>query len=370
MPSRAGRIYGFNMVGSGLGCLLVLVGPSLFGGGGTVVLAALLGMAAVFAFSVPLSRLLRGLALAGAAGLIILLSIAPAALEIRMSPYKSLSQVLLHPGARTLCTGWNAFSRVDVVESSSIHMAPGLSFSYEGGLPPQLGVSVDGANLSPVTQVEPGRADFTDYLPGALAYRLSPEPRALLIEPQGCLDVLTALHHQSSSVVAVVSNPLMVEAIGSFGDEGNLLGEPGVEVAVEGARSYLSGSEEQFDVIQLSLTDSFQVVAAGTYSLSENYRYTVEAFEDYYRHLSPGGVLCVTRWIQTPPSEGVRLMTLAMAALEGSGVAQPELHMSAFRSFQTITLLMKESPFTPRDIATVRDFCDSRGFDVVYFPGI
>ena len=370
MPSQAGRLYGFNMVGSGIGCLLVLVSPSVFGGGGTVVLAALLGLAAVFIFSLSCSRLLPGLAFAGVLGLIVLLVTLPGILETKMSPYKSLSQVLLHAQTRTLSTGWNAFSRVDVVESSSIHIAPGLSFNYKQELPSQLGVTVDGANLSPMSQIEAGQANFTEYLPGALVYRLSPNPRALVIEPQGGLDVLAALHHQSSSVVAVVSNPLIIEATESFGEKGELLDDPRVEVAVEGVRSYLKRSGEKFDVIQLSLTDSFRVVAAGAYSLSENYRCTVEAFEEYYRHLAPGGVLSVTRWIQVPPSEGVRLMSLATAALESLGVTHPEQHMAAIRNFQTLTLLVKESPFSPHDITTVKDFCDQLGFDVVYFPGI
>jgi len=370
MPSQAGKLYGFNMVGSGLGCLLVLVSPSLLSGGGTVILASLLGLAAVCAFSLPCSRLFLGLALAGGIGLIILLVSLPPALEIKMSPYKSLSQVLLHAQTRTLSTEWNSFSRVDVVRSGSIHIAPGLSFNYKQALPPQLGVTVDGANLSPVSQIEAGQAEFTEYLPGALVYRLSPNPKALVIEPQGGLDVLTALHHQSSSVVAVVSNTLVIEAIETFDEKGRLLDDPRLEVAVEGARSYLRRSEEKFDVVQVSLTDSFRVVGVGAYSLSENYRYTVEAFKEYYRHLSPGGILCLTRWIQVPPSEGIRLMSLATATLEGLNVSQPERHIAAIRSFQTITVLVKESPFSPQDIATIKDFGDKLGFDMVYFPGI
>jgi len=370
MPSQAGKLYGFNMVGSGLGCLLVLVSPPLLGGGGTVVLAALLGLVAVFVFSLSYSRLFPSLVFAGGVGLLILLVSLPTALEIKTSPYKSLSQVLLQTQARTLWTKWNAFSRVDVVESRSIHIAPGLSFNYERELPPQLGVAVDGADLSPISQIEAGQAHFTEYLPSALVYRLSPSPRALVIEPQGGLDVLTALHHQDTSVTVVVSNPLVIEAIGSFGKEDHLLDNPRVDVAVEGVRSYLRRSEEQFDVIQLSLTDSFRVVAAGSYSLSEDYHYTVEAFAEYYRHLAPEGILSVTRWIQVPPSEGIRLLSLATVTLESLGVTNPEQHMAVIRSFQTITLLVKESPFQQRDIAIIKDFSDKLGFDIVYYPGI
>jgi len=181
MPAQAGKLYGFNMVGSGLGCLLVLVSPSLFGGGGTVVLAALLGLAAVVAFSVPCSRYLLSLAFAVGVGLIILLVSLPAPLEIKMSPHKSLSQVLLHARARTLSTEWNAFSRVDVVESSTIHIAPGLSFHYQQELPLQLGVAADGADLSPISLIEAGQAHFTEYLPTALVYRLLPSPKTLVM---------------------------------------------------------------------------------------------------------------------------------------------------------------------------------------------
>jgi len=370
MPSQAGRLYGFNMVGSGLGCLLVLVSPSLFGGGGTVALASLLGLVAVFIFSLSYSRLLSSLAFAGGIGFLILLVSLPTILEIKMSPYKGLSQVLLHTQARTLWTRWNAFSRVDVVESRSIHIAPGLSFNYEGELPPQLGITVDGADLSPMSQIEAGQADFTEYLPSALVYRLSPSSKVLIIEPQGGLDVLTALQHQSATVTAVVSNPIIIEAIESFGEKNRFLDNPRVDVAVEGVRSYLRSSEELFDVIQLSLTDSFRVVAAGAYSLSENYHYTVEAFAEYYRHLAPGGILSVTRWIQAPPSEGIRLLSLATATLESLDVADSEQHIVAIRGFQTITLLVKESPFNQEDIALIKDFCDELGFDVVYYPGI
>jgi hypothetical protein len=370
MPSQAGKLYSFNMLGSGLGCLLVLVSPPLFGCAGTVVLAALVGLAAVCIFSVNSSKLLLSLASAGGIGLILLIISLPGTFEVKMSPYKSLSQVLLHPQTQILRTAWNAFSRVDVVQSGSIHIAPGLSFNCKSELPAQLGVTVDGANISPISQIETEQAEFTEYLPSTLVYHLSPGAKALIVEPQGGLDVLTALHHRSSSVAAVVSNTLIIEAIETFCEKGNFLGDPRVKVAVEGVRSYLRRSQEQYDVIQVALTDSFQVVGAGAYSLSEDYRYTVEAFKEYYRHLAPEGYLCVTRWLQVPPSEEVRLMSLATATLEELNISHPEQHMSAIRTFQTVTLLVKKNPFSNQDIITIKDFCDKLGFDIIYFPGI
>ena len=196
-------------------------------------------------------------------------------------------------------------------------------------------------------------------------------PSALVIEPGGGLDVLTALRNGTESVTAVVSNPLVVEAVGErFADHAaGVLGRPGVTVVDEGARSYLRRTGERFDVIQVSLADSFRPVLAGAYGVSENYLYTVEAFESYYRRLAPGGFLSVTRWAQTPPSEGVRVVSVAVEALERLGV-EPADHMAVIRSLQTITLIVKRGPLDDADIEEVRGFADGLQYDLVYHPGI
>ena len=142
-----------------------------------------------------------------------------------------------------------------------------------------------------------------------------------------------------------------------------------MRVVGEGARSYLSRTDERFDVIQVSLADSFRPVLAGAYGVSENYLYTVEAFESYYSRLAPGGFLSVTRWAQTPPSEGVRVVSVAVEALERQG-AEPGDHMAVIRSLQTITLIVKRSPLSESDIDVVRGFADNLQYDLVYHPGI
>ena len=56
--------------------------------------------------------------------------------ELRLSPYKAVSQALRHEGAVKAWSRWNAFSLVEVIESGSIHAAPGLSFAYRGSPAP------------------------------------------------------------------------------------------------------------------------------------------------------------------------------------------------------------------------------------------
>ncbi len=384
-PTRVNEIYFSNLIGSGLGCLLVVVLLPLFGGAGTVIFAALLGAVATTAFKwAHTSRQVvsfRLLPLASCILLILLLLIRPPLFDIRMSPYKALSTILRYPDTRLVFTGWNAFSRVDVIESRSIKSAPGLSFAYKGVPPPQMGLTIDGDNLSAITTTDLEKTTdwekatdlrFIEFLPVALPHRLIPRAKALIIKPRGGLDVLVALHHGASSITVVEDNPLVVEVVRDrFGDfAGGVYSHERVSVVVENGRSYVRRSGERFDLIQLSLSDTFKVITSGAYSLSENYLYTIEAFADFYERLSDGGLLVVTRWLQLPPSESLRAGAIAIEALERLGVERPEQHIVAIRSFQTMTLLVKRGDFTAREIETVKDFCAEKRFDLVYYPGI
>jgi hypothetical protein len=59
----------------------------------------------------------------------------PSLFDVRLIPYKSLSQALLYPGSEIIFQEWNAFSRIDVIRSEGVRSAPGLSFAYTGEIP-------------------------------------------------------------------------------------------------------------------------------------------------------------------------------------------------------------------------------------------
>jgi hypothetical protein len=143
------------------------------------------------------------------------------------------------------------------------------------------------------------------------------------------------------------------------------LERPAVRTVAENARSYLRRAGDRFDVIQVPPLESFQVVASGASSLTEHYLYTVEAVCDYLRRLAPGGVLVMTRWIQSPPSEELRTWAAAVACADGAGD-----RLMALRSLTTMTMLVKPDGFRQADIGTVRAFAAARRFDITYAPGV
>lgn len=374
-PGRAGPTYAANLLGSALGPPLALPALAAVGGPGTVFLCALLGWLAVGSagWSGRPSRTLglsAGLYLLVAALLVFLMLRPPAVFNVRLNPYKTLSQALLYPGSDIIFSEWNAFSRVDVISSPGIRSAPGLSFAYPGQIPPQLGLVVDGDNLTPITR--PEDPAFTRYLPPVLAFQLRPDAQVLILEPGGGLPVLTALQNGASRVTVVHANPTVARVVGEeFADfTGNLYADPRVSVVIDAPRSFLRRTGQQFDLIFLPLTDSFHPVTAGAYSLNEDYRYTVEAFIDALAHLTPRGLLVVERWLQMPPTESLRLWGIAVEALARLGRPAPGEQLLALRSLQTSLIIAARSPLTEQDVMTTRRFTRELQYDLIWLPGI
>lgn len=377
-PGRAGPTYAANLLGSALGPPLALPALATVGGPGTVFMCALLGWLAVGSanwFGRPSCLLARrGLPVimyALVAALLVLLMLQPPdVFNVRLNPYKTLSQALLYPGSDIIFSQWNAFSRVDVIRSEGIRSAPGLSFTYPGQIPPQLGLLVDGDNLSPITR--PEDPAFTRYLPPVLAFQLRPNAQVLILEPGGGLSVLTGLQSGASTVTVVHANPTVARVVAQeFADfTGDLYTDPRVTVIIDTPRSFLRRTTQQFDLILMPLTDSFHPVTAGAYSLNEDYRYTVEAFSDALSHLTPQGLLVVERWLQVPPTESLRLWGTAVEALVRQGLTAPGAHLLALRSLQTSLIIAARSPLPDQDIVTARHFAQELQFDLIWLPGI
>ena len=95
---------------------------------------------------------------------------------------------------------------------------------------------------------------------------------------------------------------------------------PEVHMHVSDGRSFIRNSHDQYDVVQMTLVDTWASTAAGAFALSENNLYTVEAFREYFEHLKPDGFIAVTRWEFAKPREALRVVSQAMAALHQLGV--------------------------------------------------
>ena len=380
-PQRAPGLYGANLAGSAAGAGIALVVLDRADPTVAVLLAGLTAALGSVGFAcarseaeAPAHREWRADRFVGltAAGLVlVVLWQTPSWLEIRLSPYKPLSQLESFPDAQVLERKSSAASRIDVVSSSAIHSAPGLTLQYQGSLPEQSAVVLDGEVVLPLTSREGLTHDFVDGLPTSLPHHLRPASRTLVLEPGGGLEVLSALELGARSVVAVENNRLLAELLTSdlSARAGGVYADPRVELLVSNPRGYLSHPQDAFDLITLALSENRRAVTAGAFSLSETYPLTAEAFDAYLAHLTPEGLLVVHRWLQLPPTEGLRAGALVADALRRAGKS-PDTRIIAIRSFSTMLILAKQEPFNPSEIELAKAFARERQFDLVWYPGI
>jgi len=114
-----------------------------------------------------------------------------------------------------------------------------------------------------------------------------------------------------------------------------------------------------FDVIELGLMDAFGPSTAGLYALNESYLYTVEALQRYLMRLRPGGYLAITRWVDLPPRDALKLFATAVVALEKGGVRDPGARLAMIRNWSTATLIVKNGELTPQDVARLRSSAEA-----------
>ncbi len=365
--TQSHRVYAASLIGSGAGAAVALAGVELVGGEGTIALSAAVAMVGAFAFAGSEQRSSSAVTATAAASLLVLAVAVPAPLELRLSPYKDLTAALRYPGAEVTASAWDGGTRIDLVTSEGIRSMPGLSLTYTGVPPRQDGITFDGDDLSPVPRTAADDAPFASHVLGSLAYRLRHGAHTLVLEPRGGLGVQIALAAGAESVVTVEQHPDAVTLISASGS--SVYTDPRVTTIGQDPRTFVGGSDEQFDVVDLALTGPYRPVASGAYSLAENYLLTVDAFDAYLHRLTEGGIFTAVRWIQTPPSEETRLLSLAVEALRTRDL-DPRARLAMLRSYSNVVLLVAPEGFTGQDLEQIAEFAATEGFDIVTAPGL
>lgn len=373
--ASVGCLYAGDLVGAGLGCVLTVFGLHWVGADGVVWAAALAAALAawVLYLGAPSPVALRWLVPTAA-----LLASAPLAsqvLSIVPRPGKALYDFLdpqRFPSARHAHREWNAISRIDVVEDSGT-VRWTANPHVDAPLPAQTQIIIDGDAATPIIAASTGPVDrvFLDYMLSSAAMQAFRPDRVLVVGAGGGVDVLNALHHGARSVDAVEVNPAIAALVtGPYAQwSGQLFADERVHLHVDEGRSFVRRTPATYDLIQLSLVDTWAGSAAGAYSLSESYLYTVEAFADYLMRLNPDGVVTLTRWLWSPPRETLKLGTVALAALESLGVERPRDHIVVLFLGRLGCIVVKRTPFTAADLLALERVATARQFGFLYFPG-
>jgi hypothetical protein len=372
--TRLSGIYAADLAGAGLGSIAILA--LLFVSQPAQALTVL-GLSGILSALLSCWELKQIKPVALLLILAVALMLMPAGWStLEISPYKGLSQTLLVKDTRVIAERSSPLGLISVVESPAIPLrhAPGLSLNATGEPPAQLGVFTDGDGLSVINHYNGDRQTlaYLDQMSSALPYHLRHIERALVLGAGGGSDVTQAIFHQAATIDAVELNAQLAELVTTdYADfAGHLYQTPGVTLHVAEARSFVARSRGDYDLIQVSLLDSFGASASGQHALSENYLYTTEALAELLQKLSTNGFLSITRWIKLPPRDTLKLFATGITALKSIGIIDPGKQIILVRGWQTSTLLIKNGVVSTQDIERTQEFCTARSFDISYYPGI
>ena len=358
---RIPRLYGADLCGGALACLAVV--PLLnWVGGPNVVLVAGATMAAAGAIWAGSHAQRRNAALLTLA----LLALIGANYSGGLLDVVYAKGRFREPG-RMEFARWNALSRVEV--------------DREGGAKV---VVIDADASTYIMNAEVARWHETEWekdlmsAPPALANVLRPQGEFAIIGPGGGVDVLRAIANGSPSVTGIEINPIIATTImrQRYADYSqHLYDRPDVHIQVTDGRSFLRSTPQQFDVVQMTLVDTWASTAAGAFALSENNLYTVEAFREYFNHLKPDGMIAITRWEFRHPREALRVVAVAMEALHGLGVPHPERNFivasqgSLEEDGIPVVVLAKKTPFRDAEEDAVNAHLDKYAqLEPLYLP--
>jgi predicted membrane-bound spermidine synthase len=309
--------------------------------------------------------------------------------EIKPGMSKGLYYQVSHPlEFEHLSEEWNSFSRVDVSHKiikqednnilvGSPHNNAVATTDTDSDSGRELAsIIIDADAATPIFRWDGSQSDlawiqkYMDYLP----YKMINANNTLVIGSGGGEDILVALSGGADNVTAIELNPLVVSAVKSFGNQsGNIYTDDdnnNVDLFIDDGRRFISSTTEKFDVIVLKLVDSWAAQLAGGYALSENYLYTVEAFQQYLRHLDKenGGMLVMTRWNFELP----RLIPLIVDSLvKETGESRDSVakHMMVVedrpglyfgrsddnQKYYPVLVMVKSTPFDDRQITMVNE---------------
>lgn len=373
---QVSHVYAVDLLGAGIGSLGVIVLLLSVFPQPALVIVAILGVVAALVAILELRVSRQAIIAIGLMFVIIVLFVSGSSLKLQLSPYKSLSQVLRVNGTSIIAQGSSPLGLISVVESPDVPLrhAPGQSLHATHEPLSQLGVFTDGDNMTVFTRYpeEHNKLAYLDQNSSALPYHLKPINDVFIIGVGGGVDVLQAKFHQVKKIEGVELNQQMIQLVkNNFAQfTGNLFQQPGVSIHHNEVRDFLTQKQKRYDLIQLALVDAFNASSSGLYALNESYLYTVEALQLYLKHIETDGYLALTRWIKLPPRDTLKLFATAVSALKKAGVSNPEQRLLLIRSWQTSTLLIKNGSFTDKELSSVQIFCNERGFDLAYTPGL
>jgi len=380
-PFPTGQVYGVDLLGAALGCVAVIGILNVVDGPTAVILAGAISGLSALAFAASASpedqQYLQSKSW-WQRPMPVVLALTALAVINSLSPYGFRpilvkDEVETSPGAYEK---WNSYSRV---RANLPEMNIPNLWGPSPNLPPNTRVPLATMNIDGLAGTAMFHYDgtrdsiaFFQYDLVNLAYRLPAIHKAAVIGVGGGRDLLSAHLFGVQDLTGVELNPIFINLHTHhpfYKNYSNLTTLPNLKLHVDDARSWFAASKEKFDLVQMSMIDTWAATGAGAFSLSENGLYTLEGWRAFLKTLNPDGIFTVSRWYNPGEiNETGRMIGLATAAMLDAGVQDARPHLFVASVGHIATLVLSKAPFSAEQLRVLNDATRDLGFNVLLAP--
>ncbi len=205
--------------------------------------------------------------------------------------------------------------------------------------------------------------DFLFHLPSALPFTLRPPGHVVIVDSRSGADHLIPGAAGARRVTVVEENSALAAYLRKRQAGG---AQAGSNLVHGSGRRFLARLSDRPDVILLSRVG---FVPSGAGGLPEDFHTTVEAFLLYLSVLEEQGLLLVQTYLLPPPRYELRLFANLTEALKGYGTSGAPSDLVVYRSWDTLSFLVKKGRFTGREWSDIRGFVRDRQFQVLFPDG-
>ncbi len=341
-------LYLWDLLGAALGSLVLIPLLPIIGPGGILFCAAALGVLAAGLFS---RHPLGSVSLAGGALALILVPLA------HVPRYYDFVE---HQGKRGVKTArevgsiertiWDPISKIDVINYHRMRY-----IAYDGGSQGSIFYPFDGDFQSLRSNLANELSDQF-WQRGVLAshyFKRDTGSKVLVIGSAGGQEIKAALMYGAQQVDAIELVGAVVE-LGrtQYGEYiGDLFNDPRVHVQVGEGRAFLRASHDRYDIIQIFSNHTSSSIASGTGAMATTYLQTVEAYQEYFWHLTDDGLLHINHYAYP------RMITTAAAAWAQLGRTDFQQHVVVveYEGDETLpTFLVKMQPWSESELLELK----------------
>ena len=363
---QIGTLYFLNLVGSGIGgilvvCLLWFIEPQkIYFLNGFIIAFLAFGLQLFNHQARKVTLLVVNLIL-----VILNFSFLFISIENEPSQFKTLSRVKNFPDAEVVFNQPSPYGRVEIISSTLLRYSPGLSLNFVGEIPQGEAIFINAESAGfKITNPIQSNFNFLKKSTLALPFVLKQPQKILILNSSGGVEINRAIVNNAKSIYVTEKNPILSKIISSQFEE-NKSNE--IKVINEDPRIFVEKSNSNFDLIFHPVIEPVGY-SSGLYSAQEKFLFTQEAFQKIYDDLDENGYFSISCYIDNPLKTFLKLLNTLKEIKKADKTKISRNQILAINNWNVITIILKKGVFNLDEIERAENFASENQFDILVHP--